>query len=108
MPNVENNIMSTFTIGGKTYQVGSGGRFIVSATVDEEDHVVLNNTWQEIYDAAAAGKTVVLDTRPYFQNITYLMTVLFEDPNYVVTFYNLSAYATGPNDYPTVRGGSSR
>jgi len=145
MPNVENNIMSTFTIGGKTYEIedssarsniqqitsdmsnyytksetysksevdslisniddssqsGGGGSLIVGATIDGEGHPTLTNTWQEIYDAASVGKTVILNANPYLLNIEYLQVVGIDNSGYFVNFYDTMLYATSPNGYPT-------
>lgn len=80
---------------------GGGGSLIVGATLDGEGYITLTSTWQEIYDAAAAGKTVVLNAYPYLLNIEYLQVVGIDNSNYIVGFVNTMTIATGPDRYPT-------
>lgn len=84
---------------------GGSGSLIVGCTMDgtpeEGGSVTLTSTWQEIYDAAASGKIVILK---YHQNISYLQTVGTDNVDYIVSFYNTILVATSPNGYPTLNG----
>ena len=86
--------------GGGT---GDGGSLIVGCTIngtlEENGAVTLTSTWQEIYDAAALGKTVVLDLRPDYEDITYLQGI--SSNNYQVMFSYFELFANSPNDFPT-------
>lgn len=152
MPNIENNTMSTFTIGGKTFEIedtsarsdiqiinitldskadisdmsnyytksetysksevnnliessgggsGDGNSLIVKVTINNYI-LTLTSTWQEIYDAVAAGKTVVLDMNPYYPNILCLQMVGIVESDYMVEFHNMVTVATSPNGYPSL------
>lgn len=86
---------------------GAGGIFVVHGTMNEEQRMTLDKTWQQIVDACAAEQLPVALTfmsddgngHPY-AGFSVIESAWYEDSKYCVMINNSTLQADTPNDYP--------
>lgn len=86
---------------------GASGVLIVTEIIDVERQVVLNKTWQEIYDAVFSGKQVFMQNSSDGIELIPLSKIYYLDSSsqYGVGFSNTNQYDTSSaNSYPRYNG----
>lgn len=84
--------------------VANGGVLVVGATIDS-DKMVLDKTWQEIYDALQGGVFISMPTQPGAtqKDIIIAKSAGIEDEYYFVSVpdYNISFETESADGYPS-------
>lgn len=91
---------------------GSGGMVVVHGTIDQSNGtMVLDKTWQEIYDAAPNVILVTGDDNgkgiAYFSTISSFGATFNIIAHSLAGMQSLSFYASSANDYPVANLGES-